>query len=152
MRGFNLLSILLMLVAGGGVAFSQATQLPTPHDEPSVAVGNNETDKPRIEHRDKSHVRDLKGVVRDEHETPVEGAIVKIKNLDNGKVVSWRTPKDGSYVFHELDMNTNYELTVTHEDFDGPVMKKLSQYDTRKPATLNVEMQRKKASAAASHG
>ena len=143
MRALNFLPVLL--VAFGVAAFAQATQSPTPSDGPSIAVGNNETDKPRIEHHDKTHVRDLKGVVRDEHQAPVEGALVRIKNLENGKIVTWRTPKDGSYEFHELDMYTNYEISVTHDDFDGPVVKKLSQYDTRKPATLNVQLQKKKA-------
>lgn len=116
-----------------------------PSDDPSIAVGNNESDAPRIEHHDKTHMRDLKGVVRDEKENPVEGAMVTVKDLDTGKALSWKTGKDGSYLFHNLDMNTTYEITVTRDGFEGPVTKKLSQYDTRKPATLNVELQRKKA-------
>ena len=140
-------SVALLVLAISWAAFAQGPGQPTtrPSDDPSIAVGNSETDKPRIEHHDKSRIRDLKGVVRDDKENPVEGAIVKVKNLDTGKVISWRTGKDGAYLFHDLDINTSYELTVSRDGFDGPVTKKLSPYDTRKPATLDVQLQRTKS-------
>lgn len=140
-------SVALLVLAISCSAFAQGPGQPTtrPSDDPSIAVGNSETDKPRIEHHDKSRIRDLKGVVRDDKENPVEGAIVKVKNLDNGKVISWRTGKDGAYLFHDLNIDTFYELTVFRDGFDGPVTKKLSPYDTRKPATLDVQLQRKSA-------
>ena len=136
----------ILLLAASGFALAQGPgQLQTkPADDPSFAVGNSDTDHPTLPHRDKTHIRDLKGVVRDEKENPLEGAMVKVKNLETGSVVSWRTGKDGAYLFHDLDMNTSYEITVTHDGFDGPVKKKLSQFDTRKPATMDVHLQPKK--------
>ena len=44
----------------------------------------------------------------------------------------------------DLDMKIDYELTAKRDGFGEPVKKTLSKYDSRKPATLNFELQRNK--------
>lgn len=132
-----LLSSVLFLSAG--VAFAQTTQSPLPNEKPAVFDGK------RNPKEDKSRLRDLSGVVEDAGGSPIDGAIVQIKDTKTGRVIDFITKKDGSYQFHELDMDIDYELTAKRNGFDS-VAKKLSKYDSRKPATLNFELQRKKAS------
>ena len=124
-----------------GLAAVAAYPQASPTAPPST---NTTTVVPRINPKaDKSRLRDLKGTVKDESEAPVEGAIVKLKNGNSGKVVEFITRKDGAYLFYDLNMDTDYDLTVVRDGFeDGK--KTLSKYDTRKPATLNLQIEHKK--------
>jgi len=136
---FFLLASVLFL--GSGTAFAQATPSQLPTEKPTVYDGK----KPPKE--DKSRLRDLTGVVKDDAGTPIDGAIVQIKDTRSGKVIDFITKQSGAYEFHELNMDIDYELTAKRDGFGEPVKKKLSKYDSRKPATLNFELQRtKKAS------
>jgi hypothetical protein len=133
-----------LLAASAALALPQATQTPTPDgNKPSVYVGGDNPN--RTEKKDKSRMRDVKGAVRDQNENPVEGALVKIREIRTGKTITSRTGKDGSYVFHDLSMDNDYELTATRDDSE-PAVRRLSQYDTRKPATINLHLEPKKAS------
>ena len=131
-----------LLLAAAPLAFTQATPTPTPGDKPGAWLGNGPNPNAR-EKKDKSRLRDIKGVVRDENDNPLEGAIVKLKNINKGTIVTWRTGKDGTYVFHECSMDADYELTATHDALGLSTTRKVSQYDTRKPATMNLQLQRK---------
>src|SRR5579885_2084513 len=123
MRGLYVLTTPL-LAAVTALALPQATQTPTPgSDKPSIYLGGDNPN--RQEKRDKSRIRDVKGTVRDENEDPVEGALVKLREISTGKTITWRTGKDGSYLFHDLSMDNDYELTATREDSE-PVVRKLS--------------------------
>jgi len=129
--------VLLLLGWGGTRAYPQATPTPAPNY-------NSTTVTPRINPKaDKSRLRDLKGAVKDESDNPVEGAIVKLKNGKTGKVVEFITKKDGTYLFYDLSMDIDYDLTVIREGFDDG-KKTLSKFDTRKPATLNLLIEHKK--------
>ena len=132
MKPAKLLPILLLVLAGTALAQSS----PNP-GEPSHAVLQPE---PKV---DKSRLRDLKGLVQDASGNALEGATVRLKELKSGNVVGTQTKNDGSYVFYDLNMDLDYELAATHEGFDGPVTKRVSPYDTRKPAVRNFELQRK---------
>src|SRR6266853_1789718 len=130
--------IFIVLMAGTGLALAQST--PTPSDKPNVFFGK----EPKV---DKSRLRDLKGLVKDDADKPVEGAIVLLKDLKSGKVVQFVTKGDGAYLFYDLNMDVDYELTAKGDGFTAPVKKKLSKYDSRKPAMLNFELERKKPAA-----
>jgi hypothetical protein len=118
-------------------AYPQASPTPSPGTSSTTVV-------PRINPKeDKSRLRDLKGAVKDESENLVEGAVVKLKNSRTGKVVEYITKKDGTYLFYDLNMDTDYDLTVVRDGFVD-AKKTLSKYDSRKPATLNVQIERKK--------
>lgn len=133
MHVVNLASILLTLSCG--LAFGQASQ-PDPGNKPNVFFGK----EPKV---DKARQRDLKGVVKDDRDTPLEGAIVQLKELKGGKTVSFVTKKDGTYLFYDLNMDLDYEVAARHDKYPEPVVKKLTKYDSRKPATLNFQLRPK---------
>src|SRR5712692_622157 len=126
----------LLFMALASFAFPQSQQ--TPSDKPNVFFGK----EPKV---DKSRLRDLKGVVKDDANQPVESAIVQLKDLKTGKVVEFVTKKDGAYLFYDTNMDIDYQLTATRDGFSAPVKKKVTKYDSRKPAVLNFELERKKA-------
>ena len=134
----KLLVIAALLMAGTGLALAQST--PDPNNKPNVFFGST----PKV---DKSRLRDLKGQVKDDVDKPVEGAIVLLKDLKTGKVVEFVTKADGAYLFYDLNMDVDYELTAKGDSFTAAVKKKLSKYDSRKPALLNFELERKKPAA-----
>lgn len=128
---------LLVIAIGTGLAWAQST--PEPGDKPNVFFG-------KTTKVDKSRLRDLKGLVKDDADKPVEGVIVLLKDLKTGKVVEFVTKPDGAYLFYDLNMDLDYELTAKGDGFTA-VVKKLSKYDSRKPAMLNFELERKKPAA-----
>ena|ERR1700732_37324 len=131
------LAILIFSIAATSLAWAQST--PEPGDKPNVFFGKT----PKV---DKSRLRDLKGLVKDNADKPVERAIILLKDLKTGKVVEFITKPDGAYLFYDLNMDQDYELTARGDGFTS-VVKKLSKYDSRKPAVLNFELERKKPAA-----
>ncbi len=129
MKPVKLLPVFLAVLTGAALAQTA----PNPAEKPNVFL----QPEPKI---DKSHFRDVKGYVRDLNGNGLEGAIVRLKDLKAGTVTSIETKKDGSYIFYDLDMRLDFEMSATHEGFDGPVVRKLSPYDVRKPAVRNFEL------------
>lgn len=121
---------------GAAGLYAQSTQTPLPNEKPAVFDGKPNP-KP-----DKSHIRNLSGVVRDKSGDPISGAVVQLKNSKTSEVIDFITKTDGSYRFDDLDMNIDYDLTAKRDGYGDPVTKKLSKYDSRKPAILNFELQR----------
>ena len=132
----------LVLLPGCRGAFAQATPPALPTEKPATFDGKMNPKE------DKSRLRDLKGVVKDEAGAPIEGAIVQLKNSYTGKLVNFITKQDGTYTFTALNMDIDYDLTAKRNGFGDPVKKKLSKYDSRKPATLNFELQKKESGKA----
>ena len=128
----------VLFLYGPTAGFAQSTPPPLPTEKPAVFDGK------RNPKENKSRMRDLSGTVQDDGGTPVEGAIVQLKDMKTGKMIDFITKKDGAYTFRELDMDIDYELTAKRDGFGDPVKKKLTKYDSRKPATLNFELQHKK--------
>lgn len=130
------MQVFALLLAAASLAGAQA--LPNnPNEKPNVFGGK--TTKP-----DKSHLRDLKGAVHDVTGDPIESAIVKVKDLNTGEVTDAITKQDGRYLFYDLRTDHDYELTASHPSY-APVTRKLSQYDARKPATINFELTKGKS-------
>jgi hypothetical protein len=129
-----------VLVPGSVIAFAQSTQSPLPTEKPATFDGR------RNPKEDKSRLRELTGFVKNDEGAPIDGAIVQLKDTKTGRLIDFITKQDGAYVFHELDMDIDYELTAKRNGFDAAA-KKLSKYDSRKPATLNFELQRTKKSS-----
>jgi len=132
MKFARLLPVLLFAFAGAALAQSS----PNHNDQPVTFSGL----APKVE---KSFLRDIKGTVKDVNGNALQGAIVRLKDLKSGKVVTTETDKDGAYVYYDLDIRSEYELTATHDGFQGPVTKRVSEYDTRRPAIRNFELERK---------
>jgi hypothetical protein len=88
------------------------------------------------------HTRSVQGVVTSADEKPVSGAVVQLKNTKTLQIRSFITQENGSYYFHELSSDVDYELKA---DFRGAASatKSLSSFDSRKEAILNLKLDKK---------
>jgi hypothetical protein len=105
-----------------------------PPTGPAVVVENKE--KPKKD----SPYRIIQGIVKDQSDNPLPGAIVQLKNTRTSKVVDFATKSDGKFAFRELSMEINYELLAKRGDLASPV-KTVSIYDTRKEVIINFTLQ-----------
>jgi len=128
----RLLPFLFLAMAGAMLAQSSANH----NDQPVTFSGLTPKEV-------KSLLRDIKGTVKDVNGNVLQGAIVRLKDLKTGKEVTTETNKDGAYIYYDQDIRDEYEVTASHDGFAGPVTKKVSEYDTRKPAIRNFELERK---------
>ena len=96
---------------------------------------SDKKDKPR----DRSH-RDVAGMVMLQDETPVAGAVVKLKNLRSLQVRSFITQADGKYVFQNLSSSVDFELRA---EFKGMASanRALTIYDTRLDPVINLKLE-----------
>ena len=85
-KWFNSLPAIVALIALGDQAFAQKK-------------------KKKVE-----RTRTVKGLVTTEAEDPIRGAVVQIKNTRTLQVKSFFTTPEGSYYFHGLDPNVDYEM------------------------------------------
>jgi hypothetical protein len=72
--------------------------------------------------------RMVHGIVKDEHDNPLKGALVNLKNLKTNQTVTDITQADGKYSFDELSREQDYELSASFGGKTSPV-KKLSHFD-----------------------
>jgi hypothetical protein len=87
--------------------------------------------------------RSVKGAVTAPDEQTVTGAVVQLKNTKSLQVRSFITKEDGTYYFHGLSPDIEYELKA---DFGGASSgtKTLSPFDSRKEAIINLKLNPKK--------
>jgi hypothetical protein len=98
----------------------------------------------RAEKKDENaNMRTVQGVVRDTQGTAVNGAVVQLKNTKTLQIRSFITRDNGSYYFHGLSTDVDYELRA---DFSGTTSgeKTLSSFDNRKLAVVNLKLEPKK--------
>ena len=86
--------------------------------------------------------RSVQGVVTDPGEAPVEGAIVKLKNTKTLQIRSFVTQPNGSYYFHGLSPDVDYELQAEFQGASSST-KTLTSFDSRKEATVNLKLNKK---------
>ncbi len=86
-----------------------------------------------------STTRTLNGVVMDAAGNPVSDALVVLKDTKSGAVKTFITGADGSYRFHQLSFNVDYEVRADagnkHSD-----TRTLSSFDTRLDAQINLHI------------
>jgi hypothetical protein len=87
--------------------------------------------------------RSVQGVVTDSAETPLEGAVVKLKNTKTLQIRSFMTQPNGSYYFHGLSPDVDYELQAEFQGASSGT-KTLTSFDSRKEATVNLKVNSKK--------
>jgi hypothetical protein len=87
-----------------------------------------------------ANARTITGTVKDQNDNPIPGAIVQLKNMKTSKIVDFPTKEDGKFVFKDLFMNIDYELTAKHEKLTSPA-KKVSIYDERKNIVLTFKLE-----------
>jgi hypothetical protein len=130
MKVVKLVSV-CMLLGWASYVWAQQTDPPA---KPSVIVENRE--KPKKD----SPYRIIQGVVKDQADNPLAGAIVQIKDTKTSKVLNFPTKEDGKFAFRDLSMENNYELLAKRGDLSTPI-KKVSVYDTRKEVIINFTLQ-----------
>ncbi len=96
---------------------------------------NEKKDKPR----DRSH-RDVAGMVMLQDETPVGGAVVKLKNMRNLQVRSFITQADGKYLFQNLSSSVDFELKAEYKGMSSAA-RTLTIYDTRLDPIINLKLE-----------
>lgn len=72
--------------------------------------------------------RAVHGIVKDERDNPVKGALVNLKNLKTKQTLTFITKQDGRYNFDGLSREEDYELSATFHAKTTPV-KKISHFD-----------------------
>ena len=92
---------------------------------------------------DETAVRSVEGTVANGAGSPLEGAVVQLKNLKGLQIRSFVTQTDGKYQFQGLSFNVDYELKATH-DGKSSGAKTLSTFDSRKKATITLVVDSKK--------
>jgi len=95
--------------------------------------------------RKESQLRTVRGTVVDNADTPVETAVVYLKNAHSQDITTHLSDKDGTFRFSGLDLNVDYEI---HAERDGVTSstRPISNFDTRKEFVLTLKLDRKKSS------
>ena len=131
----NVVKLVSIASVSLGLIGSAGAQQTTPPNKPSVVVENNK-EKPKKD----SPYRIIQGIVRDQADNPIAGALVQLKDTKTSKIVNFATKDDGKFAFRDLSMEINYELLAKRGDVASPV-RKVSIYDTRKDVTVNFTLQ-----------
>ena len=87
--------------------------------------------------------RSVSGVVTAADEQPVVGAVVQLKNTKTLQIRSFIAKEGGTYYFHGLSTDVDYELRA---DYQGAASgtKTLSSFDSRRDAIINLKLNPKK--------
>jgi len=83
--------------------------------------------------------RSLEGVVMDGSETPIDGAVVQLKDTKSLQIRSFITRTDGKFHFYGLSKDIDYEVRADHQGKSSQ-QKTLSSFDSRRQAVLNFKI------------
>ncbi len=134
----NLFVILRLLTAAAALTGLLAAQANYDSNKPPPFFKGDKGKK------DDGSVRALQGTVKMPDETPVESAVVKLKNVKTLQVRSFITKPDGSYTFGGLSTNADYEIWADYQGKSSDI-KTLSVFDSRKVAVINLKVEPKKS-------
>ena len=87
--------------------------------------------------------RSVKGAVTSAEDQAVNQAVVYLKNTKTLQVRSFYTKEDGTYYFQGLSPDIEYELRAESQGASSGT-KKLSSFDSRKEAIINLKLNPKK--------
>ena len=96
----------------------------------------------RNKEKDDPTIRSLQGQVADPDDKPVAGAVVQLKDTRTLQVRSFITQENGEYRFSGLRVDTDYEIKAEHSGLSSDT-KRLSNFDSRKIATVNLKLNKK---------
>ncbi len=85
--------------------------------------------------------RSVQGMVLGEDGAPVSGAEVQLKNTKNLQIRSYVTQKEGTYFFHGLSPDVDYEVKAQYNGVWSPA-KTVSSFDSRKDVTLDLKIKK----------
>jgi hypothetical protein len=86
--------------------------------------------------------RSVQGAVASPDDAAVSGAVVFLKNMKSLQIRSFITKADGTYYFHGLSPDVDYELRAESNGLSSSP-KTLSSFDSRKEAVLNLKLNKK---------
>jgi hypothetical protein len=86
--------------------------------------------------------RSVQGVVTSAEEAPLSKAVVQLKNTKTLQIRSFITQENGSYYFHGLSPDVDYELKAEYQGGASDT-KTLSTFDSRKQAVINLKLNKK---------
>jgi hypothetical protein len=87
--------------------------------------------------------RSVSGAVTSADDSAAVGAVVQLKNTKTLQIRSFITKEGGTYYFHELSPDVDYELKADYQGSSSGA-KTLSSFDSRKNATINLKLNPKK--------
>lgn len=126
--------VILMAVAAG----AQQSPAPPRYDPPLF-----KGEKKGKEKDEEKRARTVHGVIRDQDENGVEGAIVQLKDMKSLQVRSFITKEGGEYRFNGLSPTVEYQLKADRPGSSSGT-KTISVYDARKDLTINLKLEPKK--------
>ena len=91
-----------------------------------------------------SELRTVRGTVVDKEESPVETAVVYLKNVHTQDIITHLSDSDGTFRFSGLDLNVDYEIHAEREGMTSPT-RSISNFDNRKEFVLTLKLDRKKS-------
>lgn len=86
--------------------------------------------------------RSVQGTVTVEDGALVAGAEVQLKNTKSLQIRSYVTQKDGTYFFHGLSPDVDYEVKAQYQGTWTPA-KTVSSFDSRPDVTLDLKIKKK---------
>lgn len=89
--------------------------------------------------KEKPNERAVVGVVLDKTDSPIDGAVVQLKNLKTLEIRSFITKPDGRYHFHSISTEVDYELRASVQG-KASNTRTLSTFDSRKQASMNLKI------------
>jgi hypothetical protein len=97
---------------------------------------------PLFAQKDKDEkTRAVQGVVSNPADQPVAQAVVQLKDTKTQQIRSFISKEDGSFRFFGLNPNVDYELTASKEGVGKSEVRKLSTFDSRKVAIINLKLE-----------
>lgn len=93
-----------------------------------------------------SELRTVRGTVVDKGESPVETAVVYLKNVHTQDIITHLSDSDGTFRFSGLDLNVDYEIHAEREGVTSST-RSISNFDTRKEFVLTLKLDHNKKSA-----
>ena len=87
----------------------------------------------------KERTRTVKGLVTDERENPIRGAVVQLKNTRTLVVKSFFSTQEGRYYFHNLNSNVDYEIKAKYQDAASRT-RTVSTFDDRPELIYNFRL------------
>ena len=83
----------------------------------------------------------MQGAVTTEDGSPAVGAEVQLKNTKNLQIRSYVTQKEGTYFFHGLSPDIDYEVKAQYNGVWSST-KTVSSFDSRKDVTLDLKIKK----------
>jgi hypothetical protein len=100
------------------------------------AVAQSKKDK-----NEDAKTRSVQGVVMDGQDNPIEGAVVQLKDTRSLQIRSFITRQNGSFHFHGLNREIDYELKADHQGKSSD-SRRLSSFDSRSQAVMNLKIEK----------